>query len=101
MIWLNIGLSRKITKIRTTPLFYEAELSLATSMESSRRDLLNDMAEHRPILKNNRNTHQVSHPKPIYSIPQNGVFVFTVYRNHLGVSVRLKHRGIRARYVRA
>jgi len=26
-------------------------------MESSRRDLLNDMAEHRPILNNNQNTH--------------------------------------------
>ena len=29
----------------------------ATSMESSRRDLLNDMAEHRSILKNNQNTY--------------------------------------------
>jgi len=26
-------------------------------MESSRRDFLNDMAEHRPILKNNQNTY--------------------------------------------
>jgi len=26
-------------------------------MESSRRDLLNDMAEHKPILKNNQNTY--------------------------------------------
>ena len=26
-------------------------------MESSRRDLLNDMAEHRSILKNNQNTY--------------------------------------------
>jgi len=26
-------------------------------MESSRRDLLNDMAEHRPTLKNNQNTY--------------------------------------------
>jgi len=26
-------------------------------MESSRRDLLNDMAEHRSILKTNQNTH--------------------------------------------
>ena len=26
-------------------------------MESSRRDLLNDMAEHRPTLKNNLNTY--------------------------------------------
>jgi len=31
-----------------------------TLMESSRRDLLNDMAEHRPILKNNQNTY---HPR--------------------------------------
>jgi len=29
-------------------------------MESSRRDLLNDMAEHRPTLKNNQNTY---HPR--------------------------------------
>jgi len=30
-------------------------------MESSRRDLFNDMAEHGPILKNNQNTyHPVS-----------------------------------------
>jgi len=26
-------------------------------MESSRRDFSNDMAEHRPIMKNNQNTH--------------------------------------------
>jgi len=26
-------------------------------MESSRRELLNDVAEHRPILKNNQNTY--------------------------------------------
>jgi len=29
-------------------------------MESSRRDLFNDMAEHRPILKNKQNTY---HPR--------------------------------------
>jgi len=29
-------------------------------MESSRRDLLNDMAEHRPNLKNNQNTYHPS-----------------------------------------
>jgi len=56
MIWLNIGLSWKITKIRSTPLFFKIDLCSATSTESSRRDLLNDMAEHRPILKNNQNT---------------------------------------------
>ena len=57
MIWLNIGLSWKITKIRTTPLFFDIDLCSATSIESSRRDLLNDMTEHRPILKNNQNTY--------------------------------------------
>jgi len=44
-------------------------------MESSRRDLSNDRAEHRLILKNNQNTNTpvlVSHPNQIYSIPQNG-----------------------------
>ena len=39
-------------------------------MEGSRRDLLNDMAEHRPILKNN---HEPSpflfHTQYRYSIP--------------------------------
>jgi len=37
--------------------FFNIDLCSATSIESSRRDLLNDMAEHRPILKNNQNTH--------------------------------------------
>jgi len=48
-------------------------------MESSRRDLLNDMAEHRPILKNNLLTTPVlvSHPQQIkHSTKQD--FVFTV-----------------------
>jgi len=47
MIWLNIGLAGKIAKIRTTPLFFKIDLCSATSMESSCRDLSNDMAEHR------------------------------------------------------
>jgi len=38
-------------------LFYNIDLGSDTSMESSRRDLLNYMAEHRPILKNKQNTH--------------------------------------------
>jgi len=48
-------------------------------MKSSRRDLLNDTAEHRPILKNNQNTY---YPRfgftPIKGIafPKTG-FVFT------------------------
>jgi len=38
-------------------------------MESSRRDLLNDMAERKPILKNNQNTHYalIFQDKPIFS----------------------------------
>jgi len=38
-------------------------------MESSRRDLVNDMAEHRPILKNNQNTHYslVFQDRPMFS----------------------------------
>jgi len=47
-------------------------------MESSRRDLLNDMAERRPILKNNQNKH---HPSFGFTsetrTPKRG-FVFTV-----------------------
>jgi len=49
-------------------------------MESSRRDLLKDMAEHRPILKSNQNTYHPrfgSHPKQVQHSPKRG-FVFTV-----------------------
>jgi len=45
--------------------FFNIDLYSATSIESSHRELLNGMAEHRPILKNNQNTyhaHLVSHP---------------------------------------
>jgi len=38
-------------------IFQRVHLCSATSMESSRRDLLNDMAEHRATLKNNENTY--------------------------------------------
>ena len=38
------------------PVFYIDPCS-ATSVESSRQDLLNDMAEHRPILKFNQITY--------------------------------------------
>jgi len=41
-------------------LFFNEELCSATSMESSRRDLLNDIAEHGPILKNKQTTF---HPR--------------------------------------
>jgi len=45
-------------------------------MESSRRDLLNDMAEHRSILKNNQNTFYPRFcftPKPGTELPETGV----------------------------
>jgi len=65
MICLNIGLSWKITKIRTTPLCFKIDVSSATSMGSSRRDLLNDMAEqYWPILINNPNAYN-----PRFSFP--------------------------------
>jgi len=56
MIWLNTGLSWKIIEIQPTPLFFKIDQCSATSIESSRRVLSNDMAEHRSILKNNQNT---------------------------------------------
>jgi len=37
-------------------LLFNIDLCSATSMESSHRDLFNDMAEHRPILKIDQNT---------------------------------------------
>jgi len=58
MIWLNTEhLSWKIAQIRNTPLLSKIDLCSATSTESSRRDLSNDMGEHGPILKNNQITH--------------------------------------------
>ena len=54
---LNVGLPWKRTKIRTTPSFFKIALWSATSIESSRRDLSNDSAEHRDSLKKNQNTH--------------------------------------------
>jgi len=50
MIRLNIVLSLETTKICTTPLFFKICLCSATSIESSRRDLLNDMAERKVVL---------------------------------------------------
>ena len=38
-------------------LFFKIDLCSATSIGSSRQDLLNDVAENRFILKNNQNTH--------------------------------------------
>ena len=45
-------------------------------MGSSRRDLLNDVAEHRSILKNNENTHYLRFsftPKTGIAFPKTGV----------------------------
>jgi len=69
IIWLNKGLSEKITKIRTTPIFLKIGLCSATSMESSRRELLNDVAEHRSIWKNNHNKHfsDIFEDRPMFS----------------------------------
>ena len=53
----------------------------ATSLESPLRDLLNDMAEHRPILKNSQNTN---HPrfgftlKTGIALPKTGVCFYNV-----------------------
>jgi len=53
-------------------------------MESSRRDLLNNMAEHRLILKNNQNTYQPrfdSTPKTgIIVIPKKGVLFLLCFQ---------------------
>ena len=54
MIWLNTGLSWKIIKIQPTSLFFKIDLCSATSIESSRQVLSNDMAKHWSILKNNQ-----------------------------------------------
>jgi len=45
-------------------------------MESSRRDLSNDMAEHRPILKNNKNAYHPRFsftPNTVVALPKTGV----------------------------
>ena len=61
-------------------LFFKISPRSSTSMEISRRDLFNDMAEHRQILKNNQNTY---HPRFSFTLkssvafPEMG-FVFTV-----------------------
>jgi len=62
-------------------------------MESSRRDLLNDRAEHRPILKNNQNTyhhHFGFPPKTGEAFPKTG-FCF-----HCVLSWYLKRNNIPA-----
>ena len=52
------------------------DLCSATSIESSRRDLLNDMAEHTHILKNRRNMYYLRFsftPKSGIELPKTGV----------------------------
>jgi len=57
MIWLNMCLAWKLTKKRTTTSFFKISVCSATSIESSRRDLLNDMAEHVSSMKNKQDAH--------------------------------------------
>ena len=79
----NLHSKENLTKkgvVRILAIFQHGGLCSATSINSSRRDLLNDMAEHIPILKNNQNTHhpRVGFTLRIGSLPQNGAFVLTV-----------------------
>jgi len=57
------------TETGVVRILVKVELSSAISMESSCRDLKNDMAEHRSILKNNLNTHYslIFRCRPIFS----------------------------------
>ena len=64
MTWLNIGLYLRLTKIRITPLFFMIDISSVTLMESSRRDLLKGMAEHRSISKDTK----ISTPLYFYTL---------------------------------
>jgi len=45
------------TGVEHVLVFFNINLCSATSMESSRRDLFNDVADHESILKNNQNTY--------------------------------------------
>jgi len=68
MIWLDIALSWKITKVGTTTLFSKIDLCSATSMESSRRDLLNDITAGQSweITKIRTTPVLFSHPKLVW-----------------------------------
>ena len=55
-------------------------------MESSRRDLLNDVSEYRSILKNSENTYYLNFgftPKTDIAFPITGVLFFTVKVNNV------------------
>ena len=79
-------------KTRPGPLFFKTDLCSATSIESSRRDLLNHtgMVEHRSILTNNQKT---LYPglifTPRHSRPKTG-FCYVHFRlsNHIFYVVR-------------
>jgi len=60
--------------------FLKIDRCSATSMESSRRDVFNDMVGHSAILKNVQNTYYpvlVPHPEQVQHSPKRS-FVFTV-----------------------
>jgi len=61
-------------------------------VKSSRRDLSNDMAEHRPILKNNQNTYYPRFsftPKTGIAFPKKGVsFLLWWYSSYTTVSLK-------------
>jgi len=71
-------------------LFFRIDLRSATSMESSRQDLWNDVAEHRSILKHNQNMQYPRFsflPAPNrYSIPYNGCFVWFSFATTLSLT---------------
>jgi len=93
-------------RYETSREFLNMDLRWATSMESSRRDLSNDMAERRPILKNNQNRY---HPCFGFT-PKTGIalftqdFLFTVFTSYfpyrgLHYTVRTNNRAFDLIYV--
>ena len=55
-------------------------------MDSPRRDLLNDMADHRPILKNNQHMHQ-----PHFGFtPKTGIRSRSIYSSATAASLELE-----------
>jgi len=72
---------------------HTVDLCSATSMESSPRDLFNDMAEQRPILKNNQNTYYRRFSfTPETSIAFSKTSIVWVFR--LGSSIRARLRQV-------
>jgi len=83
MLYLCLGYETK-TVVAQFWKFFNIDLCSATSMESSRRDLLNDIAERRPILKNYQNTYH-----PLFGFtPKTGItfpkteFCFYCVKSH-------------------